>query len=256
MKQEFKYSRAFYRSVNERAAETATQVFEITSNLLHMNSIVDAGCGSGAWVLASVRSGIKEATGIDLKSSLDAIKSNIDLVELINDGRLTLIERDFVVDPISKIKSCDVAFCLEVAEHLPYKTSIELVSRLSEASDFIVFSAAQPGQGGTYHINEQTLDFWVKQFKVLNFNAYDPYRETLNLNKEIPRFYALNMLLFVRNGKELDASKVKDIDMLASLAITDFTHMDRRTLVEKFRYLIVRTLPVKLVTWLSRKFKY
>jgi SAM-dependent methyltransferase len=57
----------------------------------------------------------------------------------------------------------DVAFSLEVAEHLPEALGKRLVSVLCR-SPIVVFTAAPPGQGGAGHINEQPKPYWVAAF--------------------------------------------------------------------------------------------
>jgi 2-polyprenyl-3-methyl-5-hydroxy-6-metoxy-1,4-benzoquinol methylase len=49
----------------------------------------------------------------------------------------------------------DLVICLEVAEHLSPESGRYLVRALSQAAPLVFFSAAVPGQGGSYHVNEQ-----------------------------------------------------------------------------------------------------
>jgi hypothetical protein len=157
----------------------------------------------------------------------------MDFKEQLNSGKIELIERDFVSDPISEFPKADLAICLEVLEHLPLSVANSLIARLTEASNFVIFSAAQPGQGGTYHINEQELKYWVDQFAKFDFEPFDPFRDILSQSKFVPRFYSLNMLLMV--SKE---------------------GLSRENRVEKIRYKLIAKLPVSTVTELSKKFKY
>ena len=58
----------------------------------------------------------------------------------------------------------DVAFCFEVAEHLPPELGDRLVAFLSVLAPTIVFTAALPGQGGRGHLNEQPRAYWLERF--------------------------------------------------------------------------------------------
>lgn len=56
--------------------------------------------------------------------------------------------------------------CVEVAEHIPAERADELVDAVcSNASRWIYWSAAHPGQGGLGHVNEQPRAYWEEKFK-------------------------------------------------------------------------------------------
>jgi SAM-dependent methyltransferase len=58
----------------------------------------------------------------------------------------------------------DIAYCFEVAEHLPPELGTRLVGFILELGPTVVFSAARPGQGGQGHINEQPPSYWAAEF--------------------------------------------------------------------------------------------
>jgi SAM-dependent methyltransferase len=58
----------------------------------------------------------------------------------------------------------DLAYCFEVAEHVPAHFADRLVSHLVNSAKTVVFTAAPPGQGGTGHVNEQPRDYWIERF--------------------------------------------------------------------------------------------
>ena len=256
MNQKFNYSKEFYQSVDNRASETAKIMFQELRSYLSVTSIVDAGCGSGAWVRTAIEEGLIQAFGVDLNSSLNLIKKDKSFEEMLTNNNLILIERDFVEDSKSGLPAADLAICLEVAEHLPPEIAESLVARLTEASSFVVFSAAQPGQGGTYHINERPVEYWVEEFAKYNFDPFDPFREILRSSQSVPRFYALNMLLFVSRGSLNTDKRVLNKTALNNVKVVRKDQLDKRTLIEKIRYAFIKTLPVKIVTELSKRFKY
>jgi len=120
------------------------------------NSIVDYGCGIGSYLQGCYP---KEIKGYEISS--DAKKYTNDFIQ-------PFIEyRDFLT--ILHPEKYDVCLCIEVAEHIDSDKSERLVDILTKSSDYIVFSAAPPGQEGTGHINCQPPEFWIKLFKEKDF---------------------------------------------------------------------------------------
>ena len=66
--------------------------------------------------------------------------------------------------PASVAGAHDLICCFEVAEHVPPDMGLRLVEFLASFSGTLIFTAAQPGQGGTGHINEQPLSYWRERF--------------------------------------------------------------------------------------------
>jgi SAM-dependent methyltransferase len=69
----------------------------------------------------------------------------------------------FVPSPV------DLVYCFEVAEHLPPYLGDRLVRFLTSVGSVVVFTAAQPGQGGAGHLNEQPREYWAERFAVHQF---------------------------------------------------------------------------------------
>lgn len=256
MKQKYKYDHKFYQSVESRANLAAQLVFEALYKVVNFKTVVDLGCGSGIWLKKSIVNGASTVVGIDLPNSIDLIRRNSLFTTYIKEETITLIERDFVEDPDSAIPIADIAICIEVAEHLPKQLSSNLVDRLCEASDCIVFSAAQPGQGGTYHINEQPLSYWTELFIRKGYAAYDLFRPLLSQNQEVPRFYSLNLLFFIKQEVGKSPKNVTNLQEILKCRILDDSQLDKRRLTERLRYRFVNLLPVFLVTLISRRIKY
>lgn len=58
----------------------------------------------------------------------------------------------------------DLAYSLEVAEHIPPDLGPALVGFLAELAPIIVFTAAPPGAGGLGHVNERPPEYWIDCF--------------------------------------------------------------------------------------------
>jgi SAM-dependent methyltransferase len=67
-------------------------------------------------------------------------------------------------EPAAFATTVDVAYSLEVAEHLPPELGTRLVQFMLELAPTVVFGAAHPGQGGAGHINEQPASYWAGEF--------------------------------------------------------------------------------------------
>lgn len=133
---------------------------ELTCATFDPDEVFDVGCGDGcllAGVPKSVRvGGIEGAVAARefIPASLRSKVYNLDIRDLPEDWG-----REFGL--------WDAVVCLEVAEHIEEQHSERLVRGLtSMAKDRILFSAAEPGQGGTGHVNEQPFLFWVDLFAV------------------------------------------------------------------------------------------
>jgi hypothetical protein len=95
----------------------------------------------------------------------------------------------------------DLAMSLEVGEHLPAASSENLVKTLTGLSDIILFSAAIPGQEGTYHINEQYPEYWASLFSKYDYIAIDAVRHAIWNNDQIEYWYRQNTILYIHKHK-------------------------------------------------------
>jgi hypothetical protein len=59
----------------------------------------------------------------------------------------------------------DIAYSIEVAEHIPRELSRRFAGFIAGAAPIAVVTAAPPGQGGHGHINEQPREYWIEQFR-------------------------------------------------------------------------------------------
>ena len=155
------YDDKFFDKNLEWNTPIAAKLAGVLLDCFHPRSVVDLGCGNAEFLNEFQKKGIivqgyegsRSAIG---KASID--KQHIKLFDLRN--------------KIEEKEKYDLALCLEVAEHIENKFSQRLVENLTSLSDKVVFTAATPGQGGHFHINEQPREFWVNIFKQRNY-GYD-----------------------------------------------------------------------------------
>jgi SAM-dependent methyltransferase len=178
------------------------------------SSVLDVGCGLGNWLKASRELGVEDVFGVDG-------------VEVAESALMIPIERFRRVDlalPWTLNRKFDVAFCLEVAEHLDEASSVPLVDSLAQHADYVVFSAACPGQPGQHHVNCQWPSYWQALFNARGFVCSDAVRWALWNDSEIDVWYRQNMFTATRNaleaGKEARLHGVVHPDFLDVFAST------------------------------------
>lgn len=117
--------------------------------------VIDVGCGPGIYLMPFKEAGI-EVYGVD------ACPRKEGGGKLLKPSEFKRVDLRFPYVPELRF---DLAICFEVAEHLPEHYADRLVDTLSDCADIVIFSGAVPGQGGTYHMNEQPHEYWLNKFK-------------------------------------------------------------------------------------------
>lgn len=135
-------------------ASAAAVVPLLLAALPGIHSVVDIGCGLGTWLAEFRDRGIRNVRGVD--------GDWVDAQQLAIPWHLfTAMD---LRHPWRLAAPFDLALCLEVAEHLPEKYANGLVTFLTTLAPVIFFSAAYPGQGGHYHENEKSTEYWQGKF--------------------------------------------------------------------------------------------
>jgi hypothetical protein len=159
----------------------------IVQELVQFHSVLDVGCGRGAWLAVCRDQGAKRIVGYD--------------GDYVNRSSLLIPESCFRPTDLSKPFTIDdrfdLAICVEVAEHLPARMARLLVKALTGAAPAVLFSAAIPGQGGTKHINEQWPAYWQRLFAGQGFRRLDWIRPRIWHDHRVEGWYRQNCYLFV-----------------------------------------------------------
>ena len=188
MNQPLNYSSKYYEGIRSASAPSARQVVALVMDLIRPASVVDVGCGSGAWTRAFQEAGAEKTLGIDGF----CVKDEQLLIDPKNFRRADLSQ------PLELAEPFDLAVSLEVAEHLPPARAASFVADLVRLSPVIMFSAAVPGQGGAHHINEQWPSYWTGHFARHQYTVFDVIRPRIWGNAEVKWWFRQNILLFVR----------------------------------------------------------
>ena len=120
---------------------------------------LDLGSGTGAMVNCARKLG-SVAYGVDLINGPEAHFLTHDLTQPLRLERGAFRHEGGLPDHLAQ--PCDLITCMEVAEHLPadhHETLVMSIARhlrykpsMDDASGYVIFSAAPPGQGGEHHI--------------------------------------------------------------------------------------------------------
>jgi len=190
------YRSEFFASFVDGAERSASVVVPIVLALLPVKSVVDVGCGVGAWAAKFLAAGVPDVWGVD--------GDYVDRCELrIPADRF--IARD-LSKPLQVGRTFDLAVCLEVGEHLPESRARGFVSDLTSLAPCVLFSAAVPHQGGARHINEQYLPYWVRLFQRQGFEGIDPIRPQILGNVAVEWWYQQNTVMFAAPNHPLLAN--------------------------------------------------
>ena len=181
------YNTAFFQLQQSQSYRSAKTILPLVNEWIKPASVIDIGCGVGAWLKVFKEFNVQKITGLDG-----------DYVDIEN---LLIEKKEFIVaDLESRIavdSRYDLVMCLEVAEHLSANRAESFVADLCKLGDIILFSAAVPGQEGTLHINEQYPGYWIDRFKNNDFECIDCIRPAIWKNTEIEFWYKQNIMLFV-----------------------------------------------------------
>lgn len=126
---------------------------EFTANPEQTLRVTDFGCSTGIYVRELRSVGI-EAIGVD--NSRAAIENAV--CGHVREGDIT--------GYCDCIGFAEIGLCLEVAEHIESEKADDMIRCLiRHTKKTIIFSAAQPGQGGVGHVNLQPKSFWIEKFE-------------------------------------------------------------------------------------------
>ncbi|MFB9068178.1 methyltransferase domain-containing protein [Pseudofulvimonas gallinarii] len=186
------YDQHFMDYTASASRHAAMKVAAMLREPLALRSVLDVGCATGTWLAAWRESGIEDIHGAD--------------GDYVRREHLLIPEHCFhaadLSRPLDLGRRFDLVQSLEVAEHVDAACADQFVANLvNHASGVVLFSAAPPGQGGEYHINEQPLDYWREKFARHGYRAFDAIRPQLLPDAAVPFWYRFNTLLYVHDSR-------------------------------------------------------
>lgn len=153
------------------------------------NSVIDFGCSIGSYLEPFHEAGI-DILGVEGNPAA---------------FNYAVVPREFLVvhdlrEPYITDRKFDLAFSIEVAEHIPEAFDDAYVDTIANASDTVVLSAAPPGQGGTHHVNEKPRSYWKGKFedRGMKYDAKTVEVLRRKINVEFINYVPENIFVFVR----------------------------------------------------------
>lgn len=202
------YKENFFDSHLQNSISSAKEIIALVLKYIQPDSVIDVGAGVGTWLSIWEKHGINDIVGVD--------------GSYVNKEKLLIEKSKFLTADLENVfrtdRKFDLVECLEVAEHIQPKNANNLISTLCDLGDIILFSAAIPGQEGTWHYNEQYPDFWIELFAKNNFTPYDCLRRQLWTNDKVSWWYRQNIMFFIRDkAKEKYPAIIKEYQSVLSL---------------------------------------
>jgi SAM-dependent methyltransferase len=184
------YDDKFFDYIEIKGRRSAEVIIELVLRNLHISSVLDVGCGRGAWIDEWRRAGVEDIFGVD--------------GFYVDPNRLAVPAKYVAAFDLSKPlrlnRRFDLVQSLEVAEHISASEADSFVDSLVAHGDIIMFSAAVPGQGGEFHVNEQPYEYWREKFTRRDFVLVDFIRPNIDAARQIEPWYRYNTLLFVHKS--------------------------------------------------------
>ncbi|MEQ8735433.1 MAG: methyltransferase domain-containing protein [Rhodospirillaceae bacterium] len=177
-------------NANARLA-SARKILSSVFQTFSPSSVLDIGCGHGAWLQAAKELGADTILGVD--------------GPWINPSELLIPQSCFLSQslesPLDLGQQFDLVISLEVAEHLPKAVADVFVDSLVRHGNIILFSAAIPFQGGNGHVNEQWQSYWAHKFSQKHFVALDLIRPMFWGDTQILWWLKQNVIVYLKEEK-------------------------------------------------------
>ena len=168
------------------STESADVAVPLILDAVRPRSVVDVGCGLGAWLAVFKAHGVEDVLGYD--------------GPWVDRSQLLIAPPEFegadLTEPLPVHRRFDLAICLEVVHMLEPEHAAPVVEALTRLSHVVVFSAGIPGQGGTMFQNEQWPAYWADLFAGHGYVASDPFRIALWEEPHVKWWFAQNMLCY------------------------------------------------------------
>lgn len=206
------YRSGFFRLQNDTSARSASRIVPFVTDLIAPKSVLDVGCGSGAWSKAFLENNLRSLRAIDGEYARSAL--------LIDQAHFTPVDLAHFDGDLGRY---DLVACIEVAEHLNVERAAGFVQLLCKHGAVTLFSAAPPGQGGTHHVNEQPLSYWTEQFARHGYRLFDIIRPAFWDDETVQWWHRQNMVIFADQNDRVMIDRLEQ-KLAASPALLDVVH--------------------------------
>ena len=177
----------------------ARRILPLLLERFEINSVLDVGCGTGAWLAVAREMGANRLTGVDATWAEDWLDE---------DGMIGSRDFDFVEHDLrERLKlddRFDLAMSLEVAQHFTDARAASFVEDLCATAPRVLFSSAVPLQYPPLEsimINNRWQSYWAGHFADCGYLPMDVIRPVIWNDDVIPDYYRQNMLVYVTESE-------------------------------------------------------
>jgi SAM-dependent methyltransferase len=180
---------------------SARAVIPRVLGLTGARSIVDVGCGSGAWIRACRDLGVPEVVGVD-GPHVPPIQRRV---------ATEFVERD-LAEPLDLARRFNLVMCVDVAEDLPPERAEGLIADITALAPVVLFAAAVPGQDATPHASEWWPEGWAALFEAEGWTCRDAIRPWIRTNDQVGWRYRQTLFLAVAPGSDAAYQSLPRLD--------------------------------------------
>jgi len=189
------YDDSVYQEWIDMYANCASLIVTSLQLAFPIKTVVDEGSGLCIFANEFAKQGFKVVATDGSKDAEKYASKDIHYLQL--DFRVNGFEKQLkLFHPVY-----DIAVCMEVAEHLPPESASSLIESLTNLSSIIVFTSAQPGQGGLGHFNEQPHAYWQSLFEQFGYGLDENLTKNLRIiwkSGNVAWWLSENLLIFRR----------------------------------------------------------
>jgi SAM-dependent methyltransferase len=192
------YDARFFMDTKDLSRASALVVLPLVFEWVRPQSVIDVGCGVGAWTVVASEHGVSDVVGVD--------GNYVDRTQLMIPP-----DRFFPADLANRFehpRRFDLAISVEVAEHLPQRRGASFVADLCRLADVVLFSAAIPRQGGVHHVNEQWQSHWAGHFIASGYCTFDIVRPRIWSDDRVAWWYRQNCFLAATGDSAAELARI------------------------------------------------
>jgi SAM-dependent methyltransferase len=194
------YSPKFFEHIRDMSSGSAVATVPKILEVYSARSVIDVGCGIGAWLKAFADRDVTRVAGVD-GDYVDRGQLMVPASCFVGCDLDVPFDLPALYRALGSSERFDLAISLEVGEHLPVARAASLVSDLCALADVVLFGAAIPFQGWQRaHVNEQWQSYWAAKFAANGYDAFDALRPLIWSSPNIAHFYKQNTLFYVKRG--------------------------------------------------------
>ena len=136
---------------------------------LGVESVLDVGCATGHWLSCY------ESAGLEI-NGIEGTTNSIPHC-LVDESKVTIHD---LRDPFDKTYNVDLVTSIEVAEHIEPEFADTYVDTLTKHNaQYIMMTAAPPGQGGHGHFNLQFKPYWIEKLQSKGYELFPEFEDKL-----------------------------------------------------------------------------